>query len=116
MDRCAAIVGADSATQGIGAWKYDVLGAVDHATEAFHKRDAKVNRLYIFEATVPPRAPEPGLFQQSPRFLDADGKPVRYPDNYMNMYGIPEASPARQGTQVPRGGRGAAAGQGAQAP
>src|SRR5258705_6173040 len=74
------------------------------------------NRLYIFEATVPPRAPEPGLFQQSPRFLDADGKPVRYPDNYMNMYGIPEASPARQGTQAPPGARGAAAGRGAQTP
>jgi hypothetical protein len=146
----AAIAGADSAAQGIGAWKYDVLGALDHASEAFLKRDAKVtyfawatidritgrqihltnpdqsrtfvqihileNRLYIFEATVPPRAPEPGLFQQSPRFLDADGKPVRYPDNYMNMYGIPEASPARQGTQVPRGGRGAAAGRGTQTP
>jgi hypothetical protein len=146
----AAIGGADSAAQGIGAWKYDVLGAVDHATEAFLKRDSKVtyfawatidrivgrqihltnpdqsrtfvqihiydDRLYIFEATVPPRAPEPGLFQQSPRFLDADGKPVRYPDNYLNMYGIPEASPARQGTQVPRGGRGAAGGRGAQAP
>jgi hypothetical protein len=146
----AAIAGTDSAAQGVGAWKYDVLGALDHASEAFLKRDAKVtyfawatidrivgrqihltnpdqsrtfvqihmleNRLYIFEATVPPRAPEPGLFQQSPRFLDADAKPVRYPDNYMNMYGIPEASPARQGTQAPRGGRGAAAGRGAQAP
>ncbi len=146
----AAIAGADSAAQGVGAWKYDVLGAPDHATEAFLKRDAKVtyfawatidrivgrqinltnpdqsrtfvqihmldNRLYIFEATVPPRSPEPGLFQQSPRFLDADGKPVRYPDNYVNMYGIPEASPARQGTQGARGGRGAAAGRGAQAP
>ena len=146
----AAIAGTDSAAQGVGAWKYDVLGALDHASEAFLKRNAKVtyfawatidrivgrqihltnpdqsrtfvqihmleNRLYIFEATVPPRAPEPGLFQQSPRFLDANGKPVRYPDNYVNMYGIPEASPARQGTQVPRGGRGAAAGRGAQAP
>ena len=146
----AAIAGTDSAAQGVGAWKYDVLGALDHASEAFLKRNAKVtyfawatidritgrqihltnpdqsrtfvqihildNRLYIFEATVPPRAPEPGLFQQSPRFLDADGKPVRYPDNYVNMYGIPEASPARQGTQAPRGGRGAAAGRGAQAP
>ena len=131
----AAIAGTDSAAQGVGAWKYDVLGALDHASEAFLKRDAKVtyfawatidrivgrqihltnpdqsrtfvqihmleNRLYIFEATVPPRAPEPGLFQQSPRFLDAYGKPVRYPDNYMNMYGIPEASPARHGTQTP---------------
>jgi len=74
------------------------------------------DRLYIFEATVPPRAPEPGLFQQSPRFLDAEGKPVRYQDNYLDRYGLPEESPARQGTQGPRGGRGGAAGQGAQAP
>ena len=144
----AAIAGADSAAQGVGAWKYDVLGALDHASEAFLKRDAKVtyfawatidrivgrqihltnpngsrtfvaihmleNRLYIFEGTVPARAPEPALFEQSPQLLDADGKTVRYPDNYMNMYGIPEASPARQGTQ--RGGRGAAPGRGAQTP
>ena len=135
----AAIGGTDSVAQGVGAWKYDTLGAMDHASEAFLKRDAKVtyfawatidrivgrqiqltnpdgsrtyvqihmlmNRLYIFEATVPKGSPEPGLFQQSPRFLDGDGKAVRYPDNYLNMYGIPEASPARQpGAQAPRGG------------
>ena len=144
----AAIAGADSAAQGVGAWKYDVQGAIDHASEAFLKRDAKVtyfawatidrivgrqihltnpngsrtfvaihmleNRLYIFEGTVPARAPEPALFEQSPQLLDADGKTVRFPDNYINMYGIPEASPARQGTGA-RGGRGAA-GRGAQAP
>lgn len=147
----AAIAGTDSAAQGVGAWKYDVQGAMDHASEAILKRNAKVtyfawatidrivgrqiqltnpdgsrtyvaihmleNRLYIFEATVPPRAPEPGLFQQSPNFLDAEGKTVRFQDNYINMYGLPEASPARQGTQAPRGGRGGAqappAGQGA---
>ncbi len=146
----AAIAVAYSAAHGIGAWKYDVQGALDHASEAFLKRDAKVtyfawatidrivgrqiqltnpdqsrtyvemhmydNRLYIFEATVPKGAPEPGLFQQSPRFLDAEGKPVRYQDNYLDRYGLPEESPARQGTQGPRGGRGGAAGQGAQAP
>jgi hypothetical protein len=136
----AAIAGTDSAAQGVGAWKYDVQGALDHASEAFLKRDAKVtyfawatidrivgrqihltnpdqsrtfvaihmleNRLYIFEGTVPARAPEPALFEQSPQLLDAEGKTVRFPDNYINMYGIPEASPARQGTQAPRGGRG----------
>ena len=150
----AAIAGTDSVAQGVGAWKYDTLGAMDHASEAFLKRDAKVtyfawatidrivgrqiqltnpdgsrtfvqihmleNRLYIFEATVPKGSPEPGLFQQSPRFLDGDGKAVRYPDNYLNMYGIPEASPARQGTQAPRAGRGGAqaprGGQGAPTP
>src|ERR1051325_8616355 len=145
----AAIAGTDSAAQGIGAGKYDVLGALDHASEEILKRNAKVtyfawatidrivgrqiqltnpdqsrtyvemhmyaDRLYIFEATVPARAPEPGLFQQSPRFLDADGKPVRYQDNYLDRYGLPEASPVRQGTGQ-RGARGPAAGTGAQAP
>lgn len=146
----AAIAGADSAAQGVGAWKYDVQGAIDYASEAFLKRNAKVtyfawatidrivgrqiqltnpdrsrtfvaihmleNRLYIFEATVPAGAPEPALFQQSPQFLDGEGKTVRFPDNYINMYGIPEASPARQGIQGGRGGRGAAAAPAAPTP
>ena len=47
------------------------------------------NRLYVFEATVPPGAPEPGLFQQSPRFLDGAGRPVRFQNNYLNMYPPP---------------------------
>jgi len=136
----AAIAGTDAAAQGVGAWKYDVEGAMDHASETFLKRDTKVtyfawatidrivgreiqmtnpdgsrtyvqihmlqNRLYIFEATVPKGSPEPGLFQQSPRFLDEANKPVRYTDNYLNMYGLPENSPARQGAQG-RAGRGA---------
>jgi len=144
----AAIAGTDSAAQGVGAWKYDVLGALDHASEEILKRNAKVtyfawatidrivgrqiqltnpdgsrtyvemhmyaDRLYIFEATVPKGSPEPGLFQQSPRFLDGDGKAVRYQDNYLDRYGLPEASPVRQGGGA-RGGRGAAAGQGGQA-
>jgi hypothetical protein len=42
------------------------------------------SRLYILEATVPPRAPQPGLFQQSLSFLDASGKKVRYPTIYYN--------------------------------
>jgi hypothetical protein len=41
-------------------------------------------RLYILEATVPPRAPEPGLFQQSLRFIDEDGSNVRYRVFYHN--------------------------------
>jgi hypothetical protein len=126
----AAIGGTDAAAQGIGAWKYDVQGAMDHASEAFLKRDTKItyfawatidrivgreiqmtnpdgsrtyvqmhmlrNRLYIFEATVPKGSPEPGLFQQSPRLLDEQNNPVRFQDNYLNMYGLPEDSPARQ--------------------
>jgi hypothetical protein len=42
------------------------------------------SRLYILEATVPARAPQPGLFQQSLSFLDAAGKKVRYPAIYYN--------------------------------
>ena len=55
------------------------------------------NRLYVFEATVPAGAAEPGLFQQSPRFLDGAGRPVRFVDNYMNMY--PPPPRAGQGRQ-----------------
>ena len=115
--------GNDLVSQGVGGWKYDVHGALDHASSEFLMRNAKVtyfawatidritgrqihltnadqsrtfaqihmheNRLYIVEATVPAQAPEPGLFQQSPRFLDAAGRPVRYTDNYANMYPPP---------------------------
>ena len=139
----ASIAGTDAAAQGVGAWKYDVQGAMDHASETFLKRDAKVtyfawatidrivgreiqmtnpdgsrtyvqihmlaNRLYIFEATVPKGQPEPGLFQQSPRFLNEANEPVRFQDNYLNMYGLPEASPVRQGAQGQRGRGGAPA-------
>jgi hypothetical protein len=42
------------------------------------------SRLYILDATVPARAPQPGLFQQSLTFLDAAGKKVRYPTIYYN--------------------------------
>lgn len=47
------------------------------------------DRLYVFEATVPPGAPEPGLFQQSPRFLDKDGAVARYDTIYWNGYPPP---------------------------
>jgi len=36
------------------------------------------DRLYILEATVPPRAPAPGIFQISLRFLDSDYNRIRY--------------------------------------
>lgn len=42
------------------------------------------SRLYIMEATVPPRTPPPGLFQQSLSFLDEDGNRIRYPQIYSN--------------------------------
>src|SRR6058998_2108135 len=44
-------------------------------------------RLYVLEATVPPRAPAPGLFQQSLQFLDEEGKPIRYRAYYTTGYG-----------------------------
>ena len=36
------------------------------------------DRLYILEATVPQRAPAPGIFQISMRFLDEDYRRIRY--------------------------------------
>ena len=39
------------------------------------------SRLYIIDATVAPRRPPPGMFQQSFEFIDADGGRIRY-QNY----------------------------------
>jgi len=36
------------------------------------------SKLYILEATVPPRTPPPGMFQQSVGFVDAEGNRIRY--------------------------------------
>jgi hypothetical protein len=36
------------------------------------------SKLYIFEATVQPRTPPPGMFQQSLEFVDAEGNRIRY--------------------------------------
>ena len=44
------------------------------------------HRLYIVEGTVPPRYPEPGLFQQSLGWVDKDGKSIRYQTVYSNAY------------------------------
>ena len=62
-----------------------------------------LDRLYIFEGTVPPGNPEPGLFQQSVGFLDYNGRRVRYQYVYSNRFppppltgggGTPALSPA----------------------
>jgi len=116
--------GNGSVAQGVGGWKYDVLGAADHATQQILQRGANVtyfawtainringremhltnadqsrtfvdihvheNRLYIFEATVPAHTAEPLLFEQSPLFLDAEGRSVRYSDNYLNLFPPPK--------------------------
>lgn len=39
------------------------------------------SRLYIIDATVAPRSPPPGMFQQSFEFIDSDGDRIRY-QNY----------------------------------
>lgn len=49
-----------------------------------------LNRLYVLEATVPKGYPEPGLFQQSLQFLDAEGKTVRYESVYTNFGPVPK--------------------------
>jgi hypothetical protein len=51
------------------------------------------NRLYILEATVPPAAPPPALFQQSMGFLDKDGQRIRYSTIYSNAYPAPAREP-----------------------
>lgn len=64
-------------------------------------------KLYIVEGTVPAGAPEPGLFQQSMGWVDANGNGIRYQMIYSNeIHGLKEAPvPSRTG-----GGRGRAAG------
>jgi hypothetical protein len=61
-------------------------------------------RLYILEATVPPKAPAPGLFQQSLMFLDVEGKPIRYRSIYTTGYSeewkFPAPDPPRAGRPV----------------
>lgn len=47
------------------------------------------NRLYVLEATAPAGRPGPELFQQSLRFLDADGAGIRYESVYANGFPPP---------------------------
>ena len=44
------------------------------------------HKLYIVEGTVPEGAPEPGLFQQSLGWVDADGRGIRYQSVYSNSF------------------------------
>lgn len=104
------ILGRDAKVTYLGWAAIDhVAGRYIHLTNADKSRTffgiyMHDNRLYITEATVPPGYPEPGLFQQSLRFLDKDGNGVRYDTIYLN--GFP--APPRSG----RGGRGAGGGRG----
>lgn len=56
------------------------------------------NRLYIFDATVAKAMAPPLIFQQSPEFLDGDGKSIRYRTYYFDKLPEPKLSG--------RGGRG----------
>jgi hypothetical protein len=62
-------------------------------------------RLYVLEATVPARAPAPGLFQQSLMFIDEEGKSIRYRSIYTTGYSEGWRFPA---PEPPRAGRPAA--------
>ena len=59
------------------------------------------NRLYIVEATVPPRAPAQGMFQQNLSFLNETGGRVRY--NEIDSNRLPPL-PARGGGGTRGGG------------
>jgi hypothetical protein len=62
------------------------------------------NRLYIVDATVPPGAPAPGLFQVSLRFLDSEWDGIQM---YSNGYPPPpRAGQGRQGGAGRQGGQG----------
>ena len=63
------------------------------------------NKLYILEGTVKAGFPDPGFFQQSIGWLDANGNGIRYQTVYHN--GFPKPDVARrggQGGQGPGGG------------
>src|SRR5437762_8755385 len=66
------------------------------------------NRLYIFDATVAKGQPPPLIFQQSPEFLDAEGKSVRYRTYYFDK--LPEAKLGRG--RAGAGGGGVGGGRG----
>lgn len=73
------------------------------------------NRLYIVEGTVPPGAPQPGLFQQNLSFVNENGGRVRYNGIYSNR--LPPVRLNQSGPGTPGGddaggggGRGGGAG------
>jgi hypothetical protein len=55
-------------------------------TRTFAEIHRHGTRLYVLEATVPARAPAPGLFQQSLLFTDEEGHPIRYRSTYTTGY------------------------------
>src|SRR5712691_10198435 len=73
------------------------------------------NKLYILEGTVPKGYPEPGLFQQSIGWVDANGNAIRYQGViYSNAYHGMGVYPApTAGGGFPGQGQGQGQGQGA---
>jgi len=55
------------------------------------------NRLYIFDATVAKNQPPPLIFQQTPEFLDQNGKSVRYRTYYYDKLPEPKLGRGRAG-------------------
>lgn len=53
-----------------------------------------LGRVFVLDAVVADKDPEPGLFQQSLQFLDAEGKVIRYYEIY-TVGQPPPARPAR---------------------
>lgn len=69
-----------------GRWMHITNPDGSRTYSAIHMHD---DRLYILEATVPKGYPEPGIFNQSLRFIDDKGMPIRYNGLYMNGYPKP---------------------------
>jgi hypothetical protein len=63
-------------------------------------------KLYIVEGTVPDGYPEPGLFQQSLAWLDANGNGIRYQTLYHHAFPPPPAGRGGQGQGPAQGGGG----------
>ena len=68
-------------------------------TRTFAEIHRHGTRLYVLEATVPARAPAPGLFQQSLLFTDEEGHPLRYraiyTTGYSELWKFPAPAPPR---------------------
>lgn len=100
-------------------WQDMVEGNVIQLTNADRSRTFAYvtmheNKLFIMEGTVPDGYPEPGLYQQSLGWVDADGRPIRYQEIiYSNAYhGMGVYPKPRAGRGGGGGGAGGAAGGG----
>ena len=131
MYATAQLVKRDAKVTGLGwEWQEMVEGNFVQLTNADQSRTfawvtMHEKKLYILEGTVPAGSPEPGLFQQSWSFVDANGNTIRYQQViYSNAYhgmGVyPKPTYGNQGrgagggNAAPGGrGRGAGAGGGA---